>query len=46
MLNKENNYPGNTIHATALIHPSVKMGEGNFCIVGKKEGNLAVNGID
>lgn len=30
MNNLENMYPNNTIHPTALIHPSVKMGSGNF----------------
>ncbi len=30
MLNKENHYPGNTIHPTALIHSSIKIGNGNY----------------
>jgi UDP-N-acetylglucosamine acyltransferase len=30
MENNSGKYNGNTIHSTALIHPSVKMGSGNF----------------
>jgi UDP-N-acetylglucosamine acyltransferase len=30
MENNSEKYKGNTIHPTALIHPSVKMGTGNF----------------
>jgi UDP-N-acetylglucosamine acyltransferase len=30
MENNESKYPGNTIHPSAIIHPSVKMGVGNF----------------
>lgn len=29
-MNKETNYQDNSIHPTALIHPSVSMGHGNF----------------